>query len=512
MWHAVLAYIERERLLPAGQRVVVGVSGGPDSLCLLHMLWTHRDELDIQVHAAHLNHLIRGPDADADAHFVADLAARWGLPNTVGTRDVPAIARKHKLAIEEAARRARYRFLAQVARQVGATRIAVGHNANDQSETILMHWLRGAGLAGLRGMLPATRLASMRLLPEGQSEREMDWVDLWLIRPLLETKRSDVERYCKTHSLVPRFDRSNLDTTLYRNKLRHELLPLLESEYKPRFGEILRRSARVIRDDYDLLVTMRDRAWQEIVCHQSDAAVIVKRAQWQALHPSLQRAILRRAVVHLRQTLRDVNFSHIEAAMAVAEHGLVGAQATLPRDVMLTVGYATLTVADRAYAPEPDFPALDAGWTGQVQLVSAGTTPLPGRGAVQVDIVAREALPAGWQHNADPWCAYLDAKALGPDGLFIRRRRPGDRFCPLGMGGRHKLVSELLVNEKVPARWRDRIPLLVRADNTILWVCGWRLDERARVHDDTLRVAIVRLWHLPHAPAPLEIDECPNQH
>jgi tRNA(Ile)-lysidine synthase len=298
---------------------------------------------------------------------------------------------------------------------------------------------------------------------------------------------------------------------------------LLECEYKPRFGEILRRSARVIRDDYDLLCALRDRAWDEVVRQRSDTAILMDKSAWQALHPSLQRATLRRAVVHLRRTLRDVNFRHVEAAMAVAQRGPVGARATLPREVMLTVGYATLTVADRGYAPEPDFPALDAESTGRVRLQVPGVTPLPGRGAIEVSIVAREALPDGWQHNADPWCAYLDAELLGPESLgpeflgpegpgalFVRRRRPGDRFCPLGLGGKHKRVSDLLVNAKVPALWRDRIPLLVRADDKILWVCGWRLDERARVHDQTSHIAIVRL-HAHHAPPPLGTLECTSR-
>jgi tRNA(Ile)-lysidine synthetase-like protein len=159
----VVAFIHRERLLSPGDRVVVGVSGGPDSLALLHLVHACREQLGIEVHAAHLNHLIRGTEADQDAQFVADVASAWDIPCTVVARDVPAFARDHRLALEEAARRVRYAFLAEVAQSVGGSRIAVGHNADDQSETVLMHWLRGAGLAGLRGMLPATPLADLRL-------------------------------------------------------------------------------------------------------------------------------------------------------------------------------------------------------------------------------------------------------------------------------------------------------------------------------------------------------------
>jgi tRNA(Ile)-lysidine synthase len=470
--------------------------------------------MDIEVHAAHLNHLIRGTDADVDAQFVADIAARWHIPHTVTARDVPALAAEQKLAIEETARRARYVFLAQVAHQIGATRIAVGHNANDQSETVLMHWLRGAGLAGLRGMLPNTRLADLRLLQDNLQLQDAEQPDLWLIRPLLEAKRSDIERYCADHGLSPRFDRSNLDTTLYRNKLRHELLPLLEREYKPNMGEILRRSARVIRDDYDLLCTIREHAWKEIVLQASDTEVVLDRPRWTALHPSLQRAILRQAAYHLNHSLRDVNYVHIEAARGVANHGTVGDQATLPGGTTLTVGYATLGVANREHTSRPSFPALAAAHSRRTPIAVPGSTPLSGQGVIEVDILPKSALSSDWQQNADPWRAYLDAAAAGleePDPeptLYVRCRKPGDRFCPLGLGHHHKLVSDLLVNAKVPAQWRDQVPLLVRADDRILWVCGWRVDERARVRPDTSRVAVVRLWMADPSREPSGTDTC----
>jgi tRNA(Ile)-lysidine synthase len=492
----VLAFVRRESLLAAGETVVVGVSGGPDSLCLLHVLGALRNELGIRLHAAHLNHLIRGADADADAQFVADRAAEWGIPCTVEARDVPAFAREHSLAIEEAARRVRYAFLVEVARRVGATRIAVGHNADDQSETVLMHWLRGAGLAGLRGMLPATHMADLRLI--GRPEQ---MTGLWLVRPLLEVPRPAIEAYNHGQGLFPRFDRSNLDTTLYRNKLRHELLPYLEREFKPRLGEILRRSARVIRDDYGLLRVLVDEAWAEVVREASGEAVVLDRARWRALHPSLQRATLRDTVQHLRRNLRDVNFVHVENAVQVAREGDAGAQATLPQRVVLTVGYRTLTVADAHFVPRPDFPSLAgpsrgdaaAGARARVPLAVPGVTPLPGRGQVEVRIVSRPDLPAGWAQNVDPWRAYLDADVLGPR-LTLRSRQAGDRFCPLGLGGRHKKVSDLLINERVPAWWRDRVPLLVDEDDRVVWVCGYRVDERARVRESTKRVAVVHLW------------------
>ena len=479
----VVAFIRREALLFPGERVVVGVSGGPDSLCLLHILWNCRQSLGIELHVAHLNHLLRGTEADADAEFVASLAAQWGIPCTVESRKVLSVAREQRLAVEEAARRVRYAFLAEIAQKVGAARIAVGHNADDQSETVLMHWLRGAGLAGLRGMLPATRLADLRLVAGSEP------LAVWLIRPLLEVPREHIERYCEQHDLSPRFDRSNLDTTLYRNRLRHELLPYLEREFKPRFREILRRSARVIRDDHELLSQLSDGAWRRVAREISETAVTFDLVAWRSLHPSLQRATLRRAVQHLRRDLRDVSFQHIEAALHVGQEGAVGVRSTLPRELLLTVGYGTLVMADRAFVPPPDFVTLTSG---PVQLTVPGVTALPDGGQAEIRTMPREALPPEWPHQEDPWQAYFDADALGKE-LSLRNRRAGDLLCPLGMGGRHKLVSDLLVNSKVPAWWRDQVPLLVRGDGEIMWVCGWREDERAKVTDETSQVTAVRL-------------------
>ena len=489
----VVDYIRREALVERGDTVVTGVSGGPDSLCLLHVLAACRAELGIEIHVAHLNHQLRGAAAEADAQFVAVLASQWGLACTVEARDVGAVAREHKMAIEEAARRTRYAFLLRVARRAGAGRIAVAHNADDQTETVVMHWLRGAGLAGLRGMLPATPMSALRLFgPPAEGE------PTWLIRPLLETPRAEVERYCEAHGLAPRFDRSNLDTTLFRNKLRHELIPYLERAYKPNFSAIVRRSARVIRDDYDLLCEMRDRAWRETVCRATSEAVILRREAWRALHPSLQRGIIRRAVRHLRHSLRDLGFEHVEAALQAGLEGEVGTEATLPAGLTWRVGYRTITLAGAGFRPAADFPALHVD---RVELRAPGATPLPGDGEATVRLLAREELPAGWAHNADPWRAYLDAEVTGTD-LALRRRQEGDRFCPLGLGGQHKLVSELLVNEKVPALWRDQIPLLVRGDGEIMWVCGQRIDERAKVRAETSLVMAVQLRTAtePHAP------------
>jgi tRNA(Ile)-lysidine synthase len=486
--------IERQRLVIPGETVVVGVSGGPDSLCLLHVLRRLAPQFSLSLHVAHLNHQMRGVEADADAAFVADLATDWGLPATIESADVPALARLYKLAPEEAARRARYDFLAQVAGQVGARVIAVGHNADDQTETVLMHWLRGSGLAGLRGMLPATPMGDLRLPALADRPGEMEHPisnlqSLTLIRPLLDIPRADIEAYCTRHNLQPRFDRSNLDTTYFRNRLRHELIPYLET-YNINIREVLRRSASVMAADYELLRQQLEATWGQVVRAESEQEVAFDLAAWRALPLALKRSTLREAIHRLRRALRNIDFVHVENAVEILADGETGSQATLPQGLMLTIGYDSFSVADQGYRALPDLPLLLS--ERHLPVAIPGRTQLPGADwLLWVEILPRSALSDHALVAAQGWEVYLDSAAVG-SACVLRPRRPGDRFCPLGMGGRSKRVNEFMINEKIPASWREHIPLLVNGEGTIVWVCGWRPDERACVTDSTQQVVWLR--------------------
>jgi len=468
--------------------VVVGVSGGPDSLCLLHVLNRLRDDYGIELHVAHLDHRIRGLESEEDAAFVAKLAEEWGLPATIEARDVPRLARESKLAIEEAARQARYSFLAQVARVVGAKRIAVGHNADDQTETIVMHWLRGAGLAGLRGMLPLTELGEMRL--------EAAWpdhppLDLQLIRPLLETPRAEIEAYCQEHGLRPRFDRSNLDTTYYRNRLRHELIPYLES-YNPNIREVLRRSARVISDDYSFLQAELERIWPTIVSSESEEAITFDLDRWRALPTSQQRSTLREAIHRLRRSLRNINWIHVENALSALKAKPAGTQVTLPQGLMLFIGYRDFTVADEGYVPEVDWPLL---LVESLPVAVPGVTELPDSDwCLEAAIIEREEFGEAYLDNPNPWQAFLDYERVGSE-LVLRQRRSGDRFQPLGLGGREKSLHTFMIDVKIPRSLRDFVPI-VATPRHIVWVAGWRIDERAKITAETERILHLTFCYL----------------
>ena len=486
--------IERHNLLAGGDTVVVGVSGGPDSLCLLHILCRLGNDYALALHVAHLNHCLRGAEADEDQAFVVELADRWGLPAHAESQDIAALAKERKLAVEEAARQVRYAFLARVAVRVGAQRIAVGHNADDQVETVLMHWLRGAGPAGLRGMQPVSGLDELRLEGEELTHGE-GGSNLLLIRPLLDVPRSAIEAYCTTRDLRPRFDRSNLDTTYYRNRLRHELLPHLET-YNPRIREVILRTAAIIAGDYAYLRQQVVGAWTDVVVLESARAVAFDLGRWRALPLSLQRSLLREAIRRLRRSLRNIGWVHVDNAIGVLQRGSTGACATLPRGLEARLGYHQVIVADKAYVePVPDFPLLQE----QVPLRVPGTTRLPvSDWELTVRIVDWATFDRQDLSHDNPWQAYLDCDIAGKV-LCLRPRQAGDRFWPQGLGEKPTRVSSFMTNAKIPRAWRDSIPLLVRTPEPvlradegsrplILWLAGWRIDDRAKVTNTTQRV------------------------
>jgi len=448
--------------------VLVGVSGGPDSLCLLD--WMAR--LGFPLIAAHLNHRLR-PEAAQDAGFVKDFAASHQIPFVHQEIDVAAYADEYQLTIEEAARKVRYRFLFDQAEHYGAQAVAVAHTADDQVETILMHLLRGAGLAGLRGMAYHT-------LPNPWSQA------VPLVRPLLAVWRADVLEYCARYGLAPVFDRSNLDTTFYRNRLRHELIPILE-RYNPQVRQRLWRTARSLADDFSALETLVEAAWQECAPTVLHQALALDRAAILAHPVGVQRHLLRRAIGHLRPGLRDIDFDMVEAGLEFLRMPTRTGQ----RD--LGAGLRVWIEGQRCWLAE---------WTEDIStddhphLIRSLALTIPG----QVD------LPGGWSLSAEKVVAPADEflnthdpyqcwVVVGGDELNIRSRRPGDRLAPLGMAGRSLKLSDFWINRKLPRRLRDAWPLVCAGDE-IVWVPGFGLSHSFRVTPEALQVVHLRLARL----------------
>jgi tRNA(Ile)-lysidine synthase len=452
--------LQRGRFIGSGALLVVAVSGGADSVALLHALLTLRGRAGLRLHVAHLNHDFRGDEADEDARFVARLGVSLDLPVTVEKINPVAYQREAGLSsFEEAAREVRYGFLARVARDTGAAAIALGHTADDQAETVLMHLVRGAGLHGLRGM---EELSTWKDREGAHPAR--------LFRPLLGATKQETAAYCQRRRIAFRTDSGNLSMRFTRNRVRSRLMPALK-EYNPRIMEALIRLSRAASLHSDYLDGEVSKVWP-VVARREGEGVLLDAAQLVSVHPLVRRLVFRMAYREVAGDTRRLMETHVTAM-----EGLLGAQAgrslDLPRGLRLSRGHAHLALSAGPRNDACPFPLLE----GEHSL------PLPPAGAEVTSVVP------GWRITCtlaapmegaprDVFSALLDRDSLG-ERLLVRARAPGDRFQPLGMGAEKKL-QDFFVDEKVPRQWRDRVPLLI-SERGIAWVVGYRVAQWARV-------------------------------
>ena len=469
----MLHFIQEHQLISGRHPLLVAVSGGPDSVCLLHLLVQLRAELGVRLHLAHLNHQLRGAEAEADARYVAELASQLGIPATVESRDVRSYQARQRSSLEEAAREVRYTFLAQVAGAAGANAVAVGHTLDDHIETVLMHMIRGAGTRGLRGMQPRVTL-------------QFGDNNLTVVRPLLAVSREETTSYCHEHQLMARMDTTNRSLSPLRNRIRLKLLPLLKG-YNPRITEALLRMAAISRDDLAFLDNEGSRAWEDIARRQGNLIALDKK-RFLELPTALQRHLLRVSVEKLSGNLRDIEARHIEQMMAALAKP-AGKRINMPGGLIFAIDYSDYRLGSAEATLSP-FPAL----SGEFPVKIPGRTVLPGW-QITATVAHREqgaeaVNTAGAGLSAHRFTACFDFTKTG-DSLVVRARRRGDRFQPLGLNQAKKL-GEFMIDAKVPRSWRQCVPI-VCSPSQIIWVVGWRVDERVRVTGETKQVLCLTL-------------------
>nr|WP_126429257.1 tRNA lysidine(34) synthetase TilS [Brevibacillus marinus] len=446
--------IDAEGLLSPGETIVVGVSGGVDSAALLHVLWSlnRAYRYGWTLHVVHLNHGFRGEEAEADADYVKQLCDQLAIPCHLFAENVALYMREHGKGAQEAGRERRYALFCQVALAVGATKVAVAHQADDQVETILFHLLRGSGLRGLAGM-PVRRW----LVPE----------KVEIVRPLLGVFREELERYCKQAGLEPRLDRSNLSRKYKRNKLRLDVLPLL-AEINPRYREHLLRLAALAKDDERYLHRLSLDRLEQLVISRQEQHIVVDGNKFQSCDLALQRRLIPLILSYLsRQT--EWSSQHVEAVLRVICGEHPSASVHLPDNLVVKRMYQYIHfVKDRHNEQR----AVDYCY------------PLAVPGRTWVDECGAW-FTAEWRTGTPDWQALsafdavFAADEVADQTLWVRNRRNGDRIALLGLSGTKKL-KELLIDLKVPKDWRDRLPLVAAGDR-ILWVPGIRRSRHALV-------------------------------
>ncbi len=468
LYSEVMGLIGRRGLLEGVRTVVVGLSGGADSVCLLDLLalMAERGDIKAAVHAAHLNHGLRGAESDADERFARELAEKSGLPITVERRDVNAARADAGGSLEEAARRERYSFLASVAAKTGAQAVAVGHNADDQVETVMHRMIRGAGLRGLCGM-PLTRPLLADTSLQGVP-------GVRLIRPLLRARRREIIGHLRERGLAFREDSSNLDTAFLRNRIRNELIPLIESGYNTAFGESLLRLSRSAADVCDLLL---DLAHSEAELCVAGETLDVKR--FRLAHPAVRPLLIDAAATAIVPVLPQFNATHYEAVSELALRGKPGDRVDLPGGIAAIRSENAITFATASPNKHAPSAAVEA------------VLNVPGETAVAGFMVKATLVdPAAFDLNAflrtkTRYDEVVDFDAV-PGPLLVRSRRDGDVFQPLGSAGRKK-VGDFLTDLKLPADERDRV-LIVAAGEQPVWIVGFRIDDCVKVTPQTKRL------------------------
>ncbi|MBI2833297.1 MAG: tRNA lysidine(34) synthetase TilS [Acidobacteria bacterium] len=460
--------IEEHQLIGTGDRVVAAVSGGSDSVALALVLQElARARAFTLAGLAHLNHQLRGVAAEEDERFCRELADRLGVPIEVGRIDVGARAFEMRRPVEDAARIVRYEFLEAARKRLGGDVVAVGHTRDDQAETFLLKLIRGAGPRGLAGIYP---------------RRDA------IVRPLIAVTRSELRDYLNAHGVPYREDETNRDLKYLRNRVRHRLVPYLHDQFSPAIVDVLAREAKVAREDADYLKRAAEEVQGSVVGTGAEGTTVDVDALL-SLHPAVQRRVILN-VLTMGSGGRFVGFEHVEEVLRMLRRpfsclitlDLPGQRATRSGDVIILTRREPGTPADTL---KVNFFRYPLSIPGEVEVPEAGwaISAEPSTGPAEIDVASGRGSRA-----------IVRAERLARP-LAVRNRRPGDRFRPLGLAG-HKKLQDFFVDRKIARADRDRVPVVVDAEDRIVWVVGGTIADDFRVTGATEGVIILKAKRL----------------
>ena len=458
-------------MLKPGDSVLVGVSGGPDSVALFHLLLTLVSRFSLRLGVAHLNHCLRQNDSDKDAEFVASLAGGFDIPCYIHKANVRKYQIENKLSLEEAARRVRHTFLNKVAEKNRFNKIALGHHFDDNAELVLMNLFRGSGPLGISGIPPVR--------------------DGKIIRPLIQSNRSEIIAFLDQNGLKYIYDASNRDTRFLRNRIRHDLIPLLKTSYNPKISQSLNRLASIIRSEEEWIEDVIHPLFEKAAINIQDGRIALSVSILNQIHVAAQRRIIRKAISKIKGNLKRIGLTHIDSAIDLVESGPVYGNIDLPdririqrkgdvlvfsraknklRNADVTSGRTELFAFEyRIEKPESIFiKEINA----HIKFTEMGIENLPD--------LCRTGQNTG----------FFDRDALSFP-LVLRNFRHGDRFMPLGMTGTQK-IKKFFIDKKIPRKERMKCPILL-CRGKIIWVTGYRIDESVKVKPTTKNVLKVEL-------------------
>ncbi|MGD2038849.1 MAG: tRNA lysidine(34) synthetase TilS [Desulfobacterales bacterium] len=456
------------RMVQTGDTVLVGVSGGPDSVALVDILLALGPKFSFKVAIAHLNHCLRRDESKRDEDFVVSLAEQLDLPLHVERQDVRHYQKSHRLSLEEAARQVRYRFYDAIASKFGYEKIALGHHSDDNAELILMYLLRGSGPLGLSGIPPLR--------------------DAKIIRPLIDIKRSEIMDYIALRGLDCVLDSSNRDSQYLRNRVRNRLIPELKAEYNPKLIDSLNRLALILDAEQRWIESLIQPIFKKVVVFEKQSRIGFDIEQLNQHNIAVRRLLIRRAVLKVKGNLRRLAFVHVEAAIKLAQKTAASGALDLPDRIRISRQDNVLIISKEAQnlrhlasaarlTSTPDY-AYRLSKTGELFIKEAALK-------IRFSEIPLENTPDWRPSGQGASTVYFDMDKIRFP-LVIRNFRPGDRFSPLGMTGRQKL-NKFFIDHKVSRADRKKCPILL-SRNEIIWVVGHRLDNAAKMGPQTRRI------------------------
>ena len=452
IFEKVLSTINRYELIKKGDKIVVGLSGGPDSVCLLHILSRMKDEWDLEIYAAHLNHQIRGIEAQKDAFYISKLCEEMGITFFIKSINVPEYCERNGVSIEEGARQLRYEMFSEIKDKTKANKIAIGHNLNDQAETILMRIMRGTGLQGLKGI---------------------DYIrDGVIIRPILDIERKDIEEYCKHYKLNPRIDQSNLESIYTRNKIRLDLIPYMKDNFNSNVIESIVRMGNSLRSDNDYLENEALIKFKDISKINSDS-VELKINSYTNLHSAIKVRVLRNAI---KQILGDTNFidqRHIDDIIELEDESKIDKVINLPRGIFVYRKKDSIIITNKEIVIEDLEFCYNIPSNGFIKIREIGVV-------IETQVMSIDKYK---RSKSDKSCKWFDFNKI-EGGIVARNRRTGDK---IKLSGGSKKIKDLFIDIKIPKEDRSKVPIIADSQG-ILSVGNIRNSENYKIDSQTKEV------------------------
>ncbi|MTI68048.1 MAG: tRNA lysidine(34) synthetase TilS [Firmicutes bacterium] len=456
MLKRVVNTIKGYNLINSSDNIIVGVSGGPDSMAMLDVLLKLKDKLNFNLFVAHINHGVREIEADKDELYVKNFCKSNNIPFYSEMINMDVYAKENKLSKEEAGREIRYNFFNELKRKLNGAKIAVAHNKNDQCETLLMRFLRGTGLDGLKGM---------------------EYKNGNIIRPLLDISRREIEDYCLDNNLNPRIDKSNLKPIYRRNKIRLELIPYIEKNFNPSLNDALSRTSKIIKRDQAFLEITTKKAFKEISNKKSKKVYVLDIKKFNKLHISIKARVIRYTLEKIMGNLKGIEQKHVESIIELIKENKAGKRINIIKDILIVMRYDKFVIKKRKTKDETiTNKRLEINNCNKIKDYN-----------IEVSIVNKNEFNINKKHR---FIKYFDYDKI-EGGLYVKTRKPGDRFTPLGMKGSKKL-KDFFIDEKIPRDKRDSIPLICD-DNNIIWIVGFRISELYKVTEATKRFLKIKI-------------------